>query len=248
MMSAQFQFYGELNFFLPPHRRAVKFYHCYPQSASIKDMIESLGVPHPEIEAIIVNGRGVDFHYLVQNGDRIGVYPISATPPQSLALRPPLPHAYRFLLDVHLGKLATSLRMLGFDCLYRNNYDDPELAATSHAANRILLTRDRGLLKRKIVTYGYYIRATKPKQQLVEVIRRFALLGKIKPLQRCLKCNGELRAVDKHQVIEQLPTHTRQHIDQFYRCSNCQQVYWRGSHYQAIQEFIGEIVTASRAN
>ena len=166
MSRADFRFVAELNHFLPPSQRQVSFTHFFKGRASIKDMIESLGVPHPEVDLILVNGESVDFSYIVADGDRIEVYPISAstdfTP--SIRVRPSNLCSDRFVLDIHLGKLANSLRLLGFDTLYCNDYADEELAQISASEERILLTRDKDLLIRSLVTYGYYVRKTNPER------------------------------------------------------------------------------------
>lgn len=145
-------------------------------------------------------------------------------------------------MDIHLGKLANSLRMLGFDTLYRNDYDDALLADISSREGRILLTRDRGLLMRGIVTYGYYVRQTNPHKQLIEVWQRFALKEGIAPLQRCLRCNGLLMPVDKESVIDQIPPQVRQQVGKFHQCQQCSHVYWQGTHYERMQEFIAALV------
>ncbi len=246
MAKADFRFHAELNHFLPPSKRQVSFTHNFEERASIKDTIESFGVPHPEVDAIAVNGKAVDFSYIVQDGDRIQVHPVSTASEVSapVSVRPPLPSVSRFVLDVHLGKLAASLRMLGFDTLYRNDYDDEELAQISASEQRILLTRDKGLLMRSLVTYGYYVRATNPEQQVVEVLRRFDLFSKVLPFQRCIRCNGLLEPVAKETIIDQLPEKTRLAINEFHRCRQCRQIYWRGSHYEKMQQFIEEVVSS----
>jgi uncharacterized protein with PIN domain len=148
----------------------------------------------------------------------------------------------RFILDVHLGRLAVYLRMLGFDAFYRNDYADEELARLSSQEGRILLTRDRGLLKRNLVTHGCCIRATNPRQQLVEVLRRFDLFASLDPFSRCLHCNGQLQKVDKEAVSDRLPPQTRMYYDEFRRCQNCDRVYWPGSHFQRMQQFIESVL------
>lgn len=170
-------------------------------------MIESLGVPHTEVDLILVDGEPVDFSYIVQNGDRISVYPVfeavDITPLVRLRAHPL--RVVRFVLDNHLGKLATYLRLLGFDALYRNDYNDEVLARLSVEERRILLTRDRGLLKRGGITHGYCVRGTDPEQQLLEVIRRFDLGSATRPFNRCLLCNSLLEPVSKEAVSHRLP-------------------------------------------
>ncbi|NDJ78871.1 MAG: Mut7-C ubiquitin/RNAse domain-containing protein [Chloroflexi bacterium] len=244
MSQARFRFYAELNHFLPNKRKQVEFTHTYSGRVSIKDMIESFGIPHTEIDLILVNGESVDFSYLVQHDDRISVYPVfesfDITP--VIRLRPKPLRDPRFVLDVHLGRLASYLRMLGFDALFPENYDDPHLAHISAEQHRTLLTRDRGLLMRNKVTHGYYVRETNPRQQVIEVLRRFDLFGMVEPFKRCISCNGELQPVDKAAIIDRLPPSTAEHYDEFRQCSDCEKIYWRGSHYEKMRTFVANIL------
>ncbi len=244
MAQAHFRFYAELNFFLPPQRRQATFSRAFEGRVAVKDMIESLGVPHTEIDLILVNGESVDFSYIVQDGDQISVYPVfesfDITP--VVRVRPKPLREPRFVLDQHLGKLAAYLRMLGFDTLYRNDYDDPELARISHEEKRTLLTRDRGLLKRSMVTRGYYVRETNPRRQVAEVMRRFDLGGLVAPFHRCITCNGVLEVVDKAAVQDRLPPRTQTYYDEFRRCRSCGQVYWKGPHYERMRRFIEDVL------
>lgn len=244
MAVAFFYFYAELNDFLPRHKKQVKISHSFAERASIKDMIEALGVPHPEVDCIEVNGEYVNFSYIVQDKDTIHVYPIStmAVTIPIISVRPKPLSVIRFVLDIHLGKLATSLRLLGFDTLYRNDYEDEELAQISSSEERILLTRDKGLLMRSLVVHGYYVRNTQPQEQIVEVLRRFDLFKILSPFQRCLRCNGLLEAVAKESVIDQLPETVQLQTHEFHRCQDCAQIYWKGSHYERLQQFIEAII------
>ena len=243
-MIANFTFHGDLNDFLARRYRQTTFNHIFDGAVSIKDMVESLGVPHTELESLTASGRSVDFSYLVADGDKIEVYgPDDVLPADSIALRPPLEGETRFLLDVHLGQLAVYLRMLGFDTLYRNDYDDEELAEVSSQETRILLSRDLGLLKRGIVTYGHFVRSTDPKLQVVELLRRYKLAELITPLHRCIRCNGELQAVSKAEVADRLEPQTQQFYDEFSLCTSCNQVYWKGTHYQSMHDFIAKVLT-----
>ena len=240
MCQAGFRFYAELNDFLPPGRKQVAFTHHFKGRVSIKDMIESLGVPHTEVDLILINGASVDFSYLVRDGDRISVYPVfesfDITP--LVHLRPKPLRDPRFVLDIHLGKLAAYLRMLGFDALYRNDYADDELARISSRERRTLLTKDRGLLKRNLVTHGYCVRETNPREQVIEVLRRFDLYRLIAPFRRCIRCNGWLEPVPKDEIMHRLPPQTGQYYDDFRMCQSCGQLYWKGSHYQRMQQLI----------
>jgi uncharacterized protein with PIN domain/sulfur carrier protein ThiS len=231
--------YGSLNDFLPAHRRQVTWPHVVDGHSSVKDLIESLGVPHPEIDLILVNGVSVPFDYLVQGRDRIAVFPrfmIFDIGPLTRVRPRPL-ETVRFVADVHLGKLARHLRLVGLDTAYRADANDAALADLADREGRILLTRDQGLLKRRSVSHGYFIRDTHPHRQLVEVLRRFGPLD-LQPFSRCLRCNNVLRAVPKSAVDAALLPRTRQHYDRFEACSGCGRIYWKGSHWKRLKHAI----------
>lgn len=237
---ATFRFYEELNDFLAPARRKVAFEHSFDGRPGIKDVIEAIGVPHTEIDLILVNGESVGFDYSVEDGDRVAVYPVfegiditNVTRLRRFPLRDT-----KFILDVHLGKLARYLRMLGFDCLYRNDYDDPEIIRLSRAEGRTILTHDSGILKVGAVTHGYWIRSQYPKEQTREVLRRFDLRSMVKPFTLCTECNGKIEPVAKEEVFGQLEELTRKHYHEFHRCTACGRVYWKGSHYEKIQGLV----------
>ncbi|MGB3712904.1 MAG: Mut7-C RNAse domain-containing protein [Candidatus Promineifilaceae bacterium] len=244
MPRATFRFYAGLNDLLPPDQRQDAFTLQFNGRVTIKHLVESLGVPHTEIDLIIVNGNSVDFSYLVQNEDRISVYPIFVSIDIGTIgrLRPQPLRETRFVLDTHLGQLATYLRLIGFDCLYQNNYEDADLAEISSEQRRIMLTRDRGLLKRNLVRHGYCIRENDPRLQLLEVIRRFDLHDAIHPFQRCLKCNGWLESVDKEDIVDRLQYNTSRYFDEFRICVSCDQVYWKGSHFERMQRFLDDVL------
>jgi uncharacterized protein with PIN domain len=234
------RFYAELNDFLLPALRGTGICHDFERRTSIKDMIESFGVPHTEIDIILVNGRSVDFSWIVQDGDRISVYPVfeglDITP--LVRLRPAPLRTPAFILDTNLGRLARYLRLLGFDCLYRNDYDDDTVADIARRESRIVLTRDRALLQRRIITRGYFVRAVEPRRQVREVLARLDLHRQVQPYSRCTRCNGRLQAVDKQAVDARLEAKTRKYYDTFMQCSSCGQVYWQGSHHARAQRLI----------
>ncbi len=246
MNYAYFTFDASLRFFLPRQQQRHNIItHAYDRRASIKDMIEALGVPHAEIHLILVNDAPVLFDYLVQPDDRIVVHGLDY-PADKLnggQLRPPFPGRPRFVLDTHLGRLAAYLRMLGYDTLYRNDYPDNELAAISHHEQRILLTRDVGLLKRSLVIYGYYVRTLKPQKRLIEVADRYNLRDQMALFKHCMKCNGRLHPVAKAQIIDQLPPGTASYYDRFHQCAACDQIYWKGAHYQRMQRLLDMLLT-----
>jgi uncharacterized protein len=234
------RFWGSLNDFLKRADRNTPVHYRIREGAAVKDVIEALGVPHPEVDLIVIRGHAVSWGYLVQHGDDIEVFPVGAAhrPPMfaHLSIRPvPAP---RFVLDQHLGTLARYLRMLGFDSWYRNDYHDEELAHIAGTTERILLTRDRGLLKRGAVLHGYYVRTTDPRAQIAEVLERFGLHDMRVPFGRCTRCNGELAVVSKAEIVDKLPPKTRVEFDEFRRCTECGQVYWAGSHFDAMRRFM----------
>jgi hypothetical protein len=240
MAEALFRFYAELNDFLPPARRFMEFPLHFLDVATVKDRIESLGVPHTEVDLILVNGQAVAFAYRVQDGDRVSVYPVfEAFDIAGLTrLRPEPLREPRFVLDTHLGKLAAYLRLMGFDTLYRNCWTDEQLAQVSRDERRILLTRDVGLLKRGAVTHGSFMRETDARRQLAEVARRFDLARLAKPFSRCLRCNTPLEPVAKEDVRSQLPARTAALHEEFRRCPDCRRVYWKGGHYRRMRELV----------
>lgn len=244
------RFYEELNDFLPAARWKKQFCHSFDGSPAIKDVIEALGVPHTEVDLILANGVSVDFSYQLQADDRIAVYPVfEALDISSLVhLREKPLRRTRFILDVHLGKTARILRMLGFDSLYRNDYDDHEIADLAETEQRIVLTRDRGLLKFKRITRGYWLRATKPRQQVAEVLSRFDLYSQIAPFHRCLRCNGLIQPVTVDRVAEQILPRTKRDYQEFFQCSSCDHVYWKGSHFTTMQQTILELVNHNKGH
>lgn len=244
MIEVNILFHAELNDFLSPEQRRRRISITLNNHPAVKDTIESLGIPHTQVDVILVNGDSVTFAYQLQADDRIDVYPFNRSPDnqQHIHLQPSLPREPKFVLDTHLGKLASYLRMLGFDTLYRNDYSDEDLARISHHEDRYLLTRDRGLLKRNIVTHGYHLSSTNARDQLAEVIRRFNLTYLFRPFQRCMACNGELSRVAKEVIQDRLAANTQKYYDDFFICNQCGNIYWEGSHYQHMQQFIQEVV------
>jgi uncharacterized protein with PIN domain/sulfur carrier protein ThiS len=235
MPVATVRVYGPLNDFLPPARRQRPLSVQSAGSRSVKDLIESVGVPHPEIDLVLVNGEPAPFDRAVHDGDRVAVFPrfFAIDVSGVTRVRPWPPAAVRFLLDGHLGKLARRLRLVGLDALCPAVADDDVLAAHAAEDERILLTRDRELLKRGTVLHGYFVRETRPSRQLVEVLQRFGPL-RLEPFSRCLRCNGELRPVPKAAVEARLPPRTRERYRDFVTCPGCGRVYWRGAHWNQL--------------
>jgi hypothetical protein len=237
---ARFRFYEELNDFLPWQRRKRDFDYRCARAASIKNAIEALGVPHTEVELVLVNGQSVDFGYLVRDGDRISVYPkFEALDVQELlrVREEPLRHM-RFIADAHLGGLARLLRMLGFDTLYSNELSDERIRVTSRIEARVVLTRDRELLKCRTITHGCFIHALRPQEQLREVVERLQLAASAKPFTICLHCNLPLTLIDKEAVADRLPPRVSALYERYSWCEGCDRVYWEGSHWRSMRRLL----------
>ena len=238
-----FRFYEELNDFLPSGKRKKNFEYQFSGSPTVKDAIEAIGIPHIEVDLILVNGESVSFSHQLSGNENISVYPVF----ESLDISPinrlreqPL-RVTRFILDVHLGKLAKYLRMTGFDTLYEKDYSDADIVKISIEGKRIILTRDLGILKHKTITHGYWIRSQDPFEQIREVVRRFDLVDHFNPFHRCMNCNGLIKEVPKDQVLKELQPNTRQYYSDFYQCIKCNNIYWKGSHYNRMMKFIDVI-------
>ena len=224
-------------------------YHS-DRKASIKDVIESLGIPHPVIGKLIVNGSDVGFDYILCHNDIVEASPLTAPvdPFVPTTLRPEGLDRIAFAVDVNVGKLALHLRTLGFDTLYKRDSRDVELADIAHSQKRILLTRDTSLLKRKIVMHGYLLRAQNSTRQLIEVMRLYDLRSRIKPLSRCIPCNGLLVPVSKEDILDRLEPLTKKYYDSFHICEHCHKIYWPGSHQERIGVFVRKVLAALDQN
>ena len=243
MHKVYLRFYEELNDFLPEERKKKRFEHQFINRTSVKDLIESLGVPHTEVDLILVNGKSVNFKYIINDGDDISIYPVfeSLDISEVQHLRPKPLREPKFICDVHLGKLARYLRMMGLDVLYKNNFDDEEIVRISLKERRAILTKDRGILKRSEVSHGYFIRNAKVEGQVKEVIKRFDLQKEIKEFTRCLECNSELIKIAKEKIAGDLPPMVNQSKEEFFSCPGCGRLYWKGTHYQRMLTFIQSI-------
>lgn len=238
--SVQIRFYEELNDFLPPGKRKKTYTYNFTGRPDVRDIIEAEGIPHTEVDLVLVNGESVDLDHHPADGDRISVYPVFESLDISTVtrIRPEPLRNMLFVADVHLGKLSRYLRMLGFDTVYRNDLQDQEIIVISITEKRIILTRDRQLLKNGKVTHGYYLRSDDPRKQLEEVFRRFQLRSALKPFSRCMECNGLMERVDKKEIIEQLQEGTIRDFDEFFRCRACGRIYWKGSHFREMRKMI----------
>lgn len=241
---ARFRFYAELNDFLPPKQRQKSITYPLKGIQTVKDAIEGIGIPHVEVDMIIANQKSVGFDYIIQNTDYISVYPVFEKLDISDVTRlvnRPLRNT-TFILDVHLGKLARFLRMLGFNSSYKNDFEDAEIIEISLKEKRIILTRDTGLLKHGKVTHGYWLRSTNPREQLIEVITYFDLKKKVNIFSRCMVCNHGLIKIRKEEAMAYLEPKTGKYFDEFYQCTNCKNIYWKGSHYKKMMEFVNSLL------
>jgi hypothetical protein len=243
-VTATFRFYEELNDFLarPLRRRAFSCpcAHC----ATTKHMIEALGVPHTEVELILVNGESVGFDRVLTDGDRVAVYPkfeaLDVTPLLRVRERPL--RTLRFVADAHLGGLAQLLRLAGFDTLYDNHFADEQIEALAASEGRIVLTRDRELLKRRTITHGCYVRALKPQAQMREIVDRLDLAASVHAFRLCLSCNAPLRRIDKAQAIGRAPEGVLARHSRFVTCDVCRRVFWEGTHWRRMRTLIDSLV------
>ncbi|HEX4668123.1 MAG TPA: Mut7-C RNAse domain-containing protein [Chthoniobacterales bacterium] len=239
-------FHGDLPFFVRPKRGARQVVRQLPEKTSVKDAIEACGVPHPEIDLILVDNQPADFTFTLQSAARIDVHPVTAPADLFPAARLQRRRLNRFVADGHLGKLTRDLRLLGIDVAYSRETTDPELVARSAAEDRALLTRDRFLLMHGAVRDGYYLRSQNPEEQTREVVVRFNLRDRIASFTRCLRCNGLLATVSKAEVFEQLEPLTKIYYETFRRCRDCGCIYWSGSHFDKLRGRIDRLLAASQ--
>lgn len=240
----KFRFYEELNKHLSEERRKVWFDYLIPDATSVEEVFKDLKIPPDEIDLILVNQESKGLDYRLHDGDRVSVYPEfeSFDISELGQLRDKSLRVPRFVCDVHLGRLCKYLRMLGWDTLYSNRYHPDELAAISRNEKRILLTRNYRLTKRSELTHAYCIRSANPREQLSELISKLQLSGCAKPLTRCLNCNQLIVPVDRHEISDRLQERTATYYNEFYFCRACDQVYWKGSHYENMMNFINHVL------
>ncbi|WP_144143609.1 Mut7-C RNAse domain-containing protein [Paraburkholderia sp. BCC1884] len=248
MVTATFRFYEELNDFLARPLRRRTFSCACARGATAKHMIEALGVPHTEVELILVNGESVGFNHPLSDGDRLAVYPkfeaLDIQPLLRVRERPL--RVMRFIADAHLGGLAPLLRLAGFDTLYDNHYPDADIEALAAAEQRIVLTRDRELLKRRSITHGCYVRTLRPREQLREVFARLDLAGSAQPFRLCLMCNAPLRRIAKEEVGRRAPDGVLERHAQFVTCDVCRRVFWEGTHWQKMRALMDSMAATAQ--
>lgn len=236
MARARFRFHGELGTFLARERRDVSFAYDCARAATLKNAIEALGVPHTETGRVVVNGHPATLDRIVREADEIEILPWAAGSDPGVPLR--------FVADAHLGGLARFLRMLGFDALHENCLGDEQIRRLAGEEQRIVLTRDRELLKCRDVLRGCYVHALRPEGQLAEVNERYGLAARARPFTLCLRCNLPLEAVPAETVAGLIPPRVAQVQRAFRRCAGCTRIYWPGTHYERMQRALGRILEA----
>ena len=236
------RFHGDLSVFLGSEAGDV-IERPLAEKTSIKDVIESCGVPHPEVDLILVDEQTVGFDHTLTTDTTVEVFPVRNRGTNRTEKRLQTVGITRFVADGHLGGLTRNLRLLGFDVAYPKNADDRELLDVMARENRALLTRDRHLLMHGIVQHGYCPRSQNADEQTIEVVRRFDLSELIAPFARCVRCNAPLEEAAKADVIDKLEPLTKIYYDEFHRCPDCKQIYWSGSHFPKLQKRIEKILS-----
>ena len=239
-----FRFYEELNDFLPKYRRKTDFEAEFKGKRSIKDMIEALGVPHTEIDLILVNGKSVDFNYILQDEDRVSVYPVFESlniTDVTLLRKTPL-RRNKFISDINLGDIVKYMRILGFDLYYDSLLSTREIIEISKRENRVILTKSRKLLKFKDVTHGIFIRPGTTAEQIRQIIDYLDIKDDIKPFSRCLLCNTLLKSVLKENNLDRIPPKTKEFYDEYVQCQFCDKIYWKGTHFINMKKFVRQIL------
>jgi uncharacterized protein with PIN domain/sulfur carrier protein ThiS len=249
MAKGTFRFYEELNDFLPKHKRKTTFEEAFREKRSIKDMIEALGVPHTEIDLILVNGKSVDFNYILQNGDRVSVYPVfeSLNIANVTLLRKIPLRRHKFIADINLGNIVKYMRVLGFDIYYDSLLSNRKIIEISKRENRIILTKSRKLLKFKDVTHGIFIRPGTTTEQIRRIIDYLDIKDDIKPFSRCLRCNTLLKTVMKKKILDRIPPKSKELCDEYVQCQFCDKIYWKGTHFINMKKVVGQILSQTES-
>jgi len=225
----------------PAHPETVSVTARFDGRPALKDVVEAVGVPHCEVDLVLDGDEALTLATPARDGATLDLFPAGEGPPGARLL-PPLQRPARFLLDGHLGRLASLLRMLGFDAAWERDADDAVLAARSAAEDRTLLTRDLGLLKRSAVRRGAFVRATQPLAQAAEVITRFQLRPQARPFTRCIRCNGVLRAISIEEAAPRVPPRVRELQRRYFECGDCGGLYWPGTHHARMERVVAELI------
>jgi uncharacterized protein with PIN domain len=242
-----FRFYAELNDFLPAEKKGAAFIHRLKTPVSVREAIESLGIPLSEVDLVLINSQPVEMNHPLHENDYVSVYPVFESfdiSTLSKIRRRPL-RTTTFILDAHLGKLAKYLRMLGFDTLYRNDFGDREIIEIAEKENRIILTRDKLLLRSKKVDHGYYVRETEKHKQLIEVVQKFDLSSQFRSFTRCMTCNAQLIRKGKAEIQGKIDSDTARIFHEFFYCPACDKVFWKGSHFERMERLILSLINKS---
>ncbi|HEX37823.1 MAG TPA: hypothetical protein ENG70_03060 [Candidatus Cloacimonetes bacterium] len=244
MLHIHLRFYEELNVFIPQEFRKKRFSHTLKVQTSVKDLVESFNVPHTQVDMILVNQKQVDFSHIIKDHDDISVFPyFHRFKIEAISkISHPKPEIIRFIADNHLGNLARDLRMLGLDTLHNERFIHHELVEQANSQERILLTKDRNILKRNDLNFGYYVYANQDADQLAEVVLQFDLADKLSPLSRCLRCNAILEKIDKDKVLDRLPQRVKHTHNSFTYCPHCDKVFWKGTHIDRMTEKLDTIL------
>jgi uncharacterized protein with PIN domain len=244
MLDVSIRCYAELNNCLDRARQYMNFPLSIPDGASTSDLITAIGLRPDQIDLILVNGQSAGMNYRLSDKDRIAFYPVferldisSLEKIHEIPLRRP-----RFILDVHLGKLARLLRLLGFDALYRNDYTRDELIQKSIDEHRILLSKDEQLLKDELITHANLIRSPDPHRQINDLLQTLDLFSLAAPFTRCTLCNSMLHRIEKESVLFRIPTMTSKICDEYLLCPSCDHIYWKGTHYKRLESLVREIL------
>ena len=249
MPKGTFRFYEELNDFLPKHKRKTEFEATFKGKRSIKNMIEALGVPHTEIDLILVNGNSVDFNYILQDEDRVSVYPVfeslnitNVTRLRKIPLR-----RNKFIADINLGDIVKYMRILGLDLYYDPLLSTREIVEISKRENRIILTKSRKLLKFKEVSHGIFIRPGTTEEQIRRIIDYLDIKDNIKPFSRCIRCNTLLNIVAKEKILDRIPPKTKEFCNEYVQCHSCDKIYWKGTHFIHMKMVVRQILDHSES-
>ena len=241
--SFTFRFYAELNDFLPDNRKQVSFIQSFKTPITVFDTLISLKIPVSEVDMVLVNGESVKLSHSLNENDYILVYPVfeSLDISSNSVIREKPIRISKFILDCHLGKLARYLRMLGFDTCYENYLEDKKIINIAKEEGRIILTRDKLLLRSKEVYRGYYVRSIDKDEQINEIVKKFDLYSQFKPFSRCMVCNCPIEIVDNEIAKDLVSDDILQVFDQIYYCKNCDKPYWKGTHYERMKKFIEDL-------
>jgi uncharacterized protein len=242
-LKVSIRIYEELNSYLPPDKQKRDSILTITADISVKQLIEKLRIPISQIDLILVNGKSVGAEYQVNDGDRLSIYPVFETfniSSVSNLHESPL-RRLQFICDVHLGRLTKYMRMLGLDVLYKNDFSQDQQVQLCIKEDRIILTRNKRILKNRLITRGYLVKSGDPRLQVEEIITYFDLKGYLTPLSRCLRCNLTVQPVEKESIQPHVPGAVFKMYDKFMRCDNCDRIYWMGSHYSSMMDWINRI-------